>query len=771
MRRTTLPRSRFFLPALATLIASLLAPGSALAQNCIGDTTPPTIDVLAPERASAVVQGGVADDTFDLIVSVLEGPNLLTSVTVDGDELIVSPISSNIFFHPTTSRWGLNVVEISATDGCGNVREVAHPYLRAGSFGPVRTAADFAAELPDAVVASLGPQSLDDGDRNDPDDIATLVDSLLGTVNLNAVVPTVLVAGTPNRRCNFFDGDIWVSARVVRGNISGSSPTLTGLTASNAGVQAGFGVPAISVPATLTVYSCNLGALISPSFNVSFSTTGGSVSSNVSLSATPGNANATSQTNANLNSVTASVSCGVFQFACNLVSDLAQSTVEPLIEGALEDAIDGTLPSFLANAVEKLELKTSIAMPAPFDVELGVASRLSSVATMPGRLRIGAAAQAYPAAAGPSTPVGAAGPIERGGSFPALTLSDFGLAVRDDFVNQVLWAAWYGGGLDLPDLSAEANSLGLPVVDLAAFGHLPPVVMPGPGAHEIEIGLGDLQLDGLVDISAALGGAPGLTLPASIKVSGQVVGVPSVDPVTQKLGFTATGSTVQVEFVSPALPSLTNPLVPMVELFLTSWLPGQLEALISGIRLPALPLASFGQSGLELALGAPASADRPDDDQTRVSGVLTNRAECGDGLVRLAETCDDGNGSLGDGCDDTCQVEPGFSCGGQPSVCNVGPDLDNDGLADVVDNCTVEPNPSQLDTDGDGFGNPCDCDFDNDGFCSIADFNVFLEDFITQVPSSRGTDMDEDGFVGISDFGKFLTGFQNSTPGPAGVIF
>lgn len=44
-------------------------------------------------------------------------------------------------------------------------------------------------------------------------------------------------------------------------------------------------------------------------------------------------------------------------------------------------------------------------------------------------------------------------------------------------------------------------------------------------------------------------------------------------------------------------------------------------------------------------------------------------SDCGDGLVRGAEQCDDHNTNPMDGCSETCQVEVGYQCLGEPSVC------------------------------------------------------------------------------------------------------
>ncbi|MFP2996994.1 thrombospondin type 3 repeat-containing protein [Spongiivirga sp. MCCC 1A20706] len=48
-------------------------------------------------------------------------------------------------------------------------------------------------------------------------------------------------------------------------------------------------------------------------------------------------------------------------------------------------------------------------------------------------------------------------------------------------------------------------------------------------------------------------------------------------------------------------------------------------------------------------------------------------------------------------------------------------DDDNDGILDVDDNCPLNANANQLDTDGDGIGDVCDTDDDNDGILDVDD--------------------------------------------------
>ena len=93
-------------------------------------------------------------------------------------------------------------------------------------------------------------------------------------------------------------------------------------------------------------------------------------------------------------------------------------------------------------------------------------------------------------------------------------------------------------------------------------------------------------------------------------------------------------------------------------------------------------------------------------------------------------------------------------------------DNDGDGLADDVDNCTLAANPTQLDSDADGFGNACDADFDEDCACAFTDLGLMKAVFFA--PGVTETDLNGDGATNFVDLG-ILKGLFFLPPGPSGV--
>lgn len=98
-------------------------------------------------------------------------------------------------------------------------------------------------------------------------------------------------------------------------------------------------------------------------------------------------------------------------------------------------------------------------------------------------------------------------------------------------------------------------------------------------------------------------------------------------------------------------------------------------------------------------------------------------------------------------------------------------DTDQDGILDSEDNCTLHPNPAQLDSNGDGYGNRCDADYDDDGHIGGLDFTKFVAGFLSEVGEStydHAVDCDGDGQIGGPDFNCFVLGFRAGVPGPSG---
>lgn len=94
-------------------------------------------------------------------------------------------------------------------------------------------------------------------------------------------------------------------------------------------------------------------------------------------------------------------------------------------------------------------------------------------------------------------------------------------------------------------------------------------------------------------------------------------------------------------------------------------------------------------------------------------------------------------------------------------------DQDLDGVPDEWDNCLVSPNPSQNDTNGDGYGNRCDYDVDNNTAVGITDITAIAGLF--GMPNADA-DFDEppNGVVGITDVTSAASAF--GTPEGAGVF-
>jgi hypothetical protein len=105
-------------------------------------------------------------------------------------------------------------------------------------------------------------------------------------------------------------------------------------------------------------------------------------------------------------------------------------------------------------------------------------------------------------------------------------------------------------------------------------------------------------------------------------------------------------------------------------------------------------------------------------------------------------------------------------------------DTDTDGVPDYQDNCVLKPNGplipdaggnSQLDTDGDGYGNLCDGDLNNDGSTNTLDLNLYKLAHRTSVGDANynaDADFNGNGVINTLDL-NIYKGLHRKPPGPS----
>lgn len=549
------------------------------------DSSGPSIDCAGPAHGSMV---NAAAGTMVTFQARLADTTAVRSVTVNGRAATAN--GSGEVSVPITTRWGVNFVDVTATDTGGRENSRTCAFLASDRWNGE------AAHLADGAQMLLRQDAVDDGDPTAP--ITSIDDVLQRVVNsqgLRDQLHSSLLAANP-LKANSCDQTVF-GACVFRSSVNYerselNGPNTTSLRLVDGGLRAVVRFENIRV-------RLRIGGTLSTSGWVNVASV--EVGVTFDLASSGGRPRATVRAG----SVTTSVGristdfSGITGAIVDVVVSLANGIVRNLVSNTLRDYVSTNFSRVLDGVLSGLDISS---LGATFNVPrldgststpLRFGVNVSSVSDTASRLRFGLGtllSTAMPAHARASRGIA----LPPGDSGEPTVSTPATVAVHVAVLNQAMHSLWRGGWLDV-GLPASRFSSSLPMgsrFDVTAL--LPPVAFLRPD--------GRINLDlGALEVAFTIPGAP---QPFRISVGARASGAVSLSGNTLRFG----GVTLDEVKIS-----VTSESIPMSER----------DALVMGVRalvqqyaerslndaLPAIPIPGFTIPESLRSYGLPVGAE------------------------------------------------------------------------------------------------------------------------------------------------------------------
>ena len=599
---TTLGRNRFRYGADGTyVVTATVDPPTESGDPLTAQTTivvngnGPTIQCTAPRDGTmidaapgaTITVSGTVDDTSGIAGVMVNG----APATVDG----------GTFSAPHTVRFGMNFVDIIATDTFGTENSTTCTFLVSDRWAPDSTTTG------DMVSLKLGMGAIDDGNRADGlDSLNDLLHTVINSPGLRNQLHTTLLANNPLKpsSCDQSVFGICVLRSQVRyldSQLNG--PNSTSLALVNGGLQAGVSLQNTRIQ--LRVDGHVAGIPYDTTGWATFSSINVNLIFDVALSAgrpritvRPGSVSVT------VGSISTSFS-GLDGAIINIVVSLLNGTVRNLVANLVRDYIEDSFNDVLDGLLSGLDIST---LGSTFDVPrldggtigLNFGVGFSSVSTTTSRLLIGIGSRfsgpvnvAFPTL-GVAIPPGTT-PLPPLLDDPTLSgAQNMGVSIQTGLFNQVMHALWRGGLLDASVTGSDLGG-GLPAgVSATINGRLPPVAELT--AEGVQVGIGALDLDLVY---------PGL-FEEPIRVTLGALASTDVALMGNDLSFSAI--TIDELFFSTGDVSLDPATRDVLEGFLRTLVQSIVDNVLND-SLPALPIPSFELPASLATYGLPAGAE------------------------------------------------------------------------------------------------------------------------------------------------------------------
>ncbi len=567
---------------------------------------------------SAFMTGGTMNNmTITIEGKACDTVNRVTRITLNNTPAVLKDNGEcKTFSAELSSGWGLNIIDGVVENDLGDKVSLVNSYLRSPDYFPVPGTAGETSLISDAWTGRIGQDVLDDYNRSDFDDFATVINKVINDYNFYEHFPTVIINNmtTTNHNCLLSPNRsnrqgimVEKAGPVVPGSIS-----INRLLAKPGAIEVEFVMLRSTLPVTIRGYS-DLSCI--PPYELTASTTGSVGFERVNVKGI-----FDVFLNGDIAEVSLRPNSAIIDFinpfininltGISLIDGLI-SNVSTLVlewfEGTFSDIFKDILTFRAGNSfmgiINDFGIDSIRIIPAPVNVQLNINSTLDHLEAGDGYINLGLGARVVPSIFRKDTSQLGQGSIIGAGTPPSFIGMNgtFGIGMKDDFVNQVLWAVWAGGGFDVKDannslITELLNSAGLEATILSIETGLPPVLMPGNNGAEVKIGTGDILVRFKVNpllLGQLKSGTDLIGLSAYVSLI--MTGTFEIDPDTREMSFVQTVKPeVHVQIKDLVLTNESVNLEEKLGIFTSELLKQFFTTVTGAIEIPSF---SIGKSG------------------------------------------------------------------------------------------------------------------------------------------------------------------------------
>jgi|GEM_PF-1380365 len=452
-------------------------PSQTATIDLVVDETAPVLTLESPDRAI------VTDvlETLRFKGTVTDNLGEVASLMVGATEIRVG--SGGAFDAEVPLTYGLNLFDVVAVDPYGNEMMTTRGAEKSTKFYPL-TARDMATDgVQNALTVVMTQDAIDDGVQGDGkrDDLASIVQFVLENIDFASFVSNPLVS------FNCIGGQCTLDLTSVKfGSVDVDMPLRNG--------RVGFQATLHNFEGTITLwFPCAIG-IFCPTNPRAFPGTLKIdkivMTSDIALSIVGGEIRTRAEnTDVTVGTITVDITgdpTGITSAAVNILLVIIGPYITTVMDAVMVAVIEDQVASAFGGLFSALAIDTNFELPsivpngAPNVIQLRTSPRGIDIA--PERLQV--RMDALATAETPARPHASLGSINHNGCAPmtSMTLPPPGritVGLHDDFINQLLFAIWEGGTVNIalspPESDALLGSFGFNGATLNVSALLPPV--------------------------------------------------------------------------------------------------------------------------------------------------------------------------------------------------------------------------------------------------------------------------------------------------------